>query len=252
MSVVCLRHKFGYCKNGRNCSNIHLSEICNKGERECIGRVCEKRHPVVCNFFKQFGRCKFSDYCSYRHPTKEMKTDNKAIAIKETEDEVSKLKTEILNLKGKVESLESLLKDFIKPENKEQKKPTVVYNVETVISDIDMDIESNIESDIESESDMESDIEIEENITPAINFATKSVVQENSSREEKSLKAKKVFKCKKCELTFKKKEKMKIHVFQEHIETLEQPNEIKMIVHILNSLEDKVIDIINDVEVLKD
>jgi len=125
MSVVCLRHKFGYCKNGRNCSNIHLSEICNKGERECIGRVCEKRHPVVCNFFKQFGRCKFSDYCSYRHPTKEMKTDNKAIAIKETEDEVSKLKTEILNLKGKVESLESLLKDFIKPENKEQKKPTV-------------------------------------------------------------------------------------------------------------------------------
>ena len=162
MSVVCLRHKFGYCKNGRNCSNIHLSEICNKGERECIGRVCEKRHPVVCNFFKQFGRCKFSDYCSYRHPTKEMKTDNKAKAIKETEDEVSKLKTEILNLKGKVESLESLLKDFIKSESKEQKKPTV----ETVIFDIDMDIESNIESDIESESDMESDIEIEENITP--------------------------------------------------------------------------------------
>jgi len=69
-----------------------------------------------------------------------MKTDNKAKAIKETEDEVSKLKTEILNLKGKVETLESLLKDFIKSESEEQKKPTV----ESVISDIDMDIESDI------------------------------------------------------------------------------------------------------------
>jgi len=100
MVVVCLRSKFGYCKFGRNCDKKHYSEVCDSSE-SCIGKQCDKRHPVDCNFFRNYGRCKFGTFCAYRHPlTKEQKL----------EKEVRNLKEEVTDLKEKVNSLFEMLK----------------------------------------------------------------------------------------------------------------------------------------------
>ena len=65
MTVDCLRSKFGYCRLGNMCKNTHYSELCDK--TGCTGTKCNKRHPVPCFYFNRFGRCKFGEFCAYRH-----------------------------------------------------------------------------------------------------------------------------------------------------------------------------------------
>ena len=62
--VICQRNKFGHCKFGNSCINIHLKETCEN--TNCRSYSCEKRHPKKCTWFNKYGRCKFSP-CSYRH-----------------------------------------------------------------------------------------------------------------------------------------------------------------------------------------
>ena len=57
MAVTCLRSKFDFCKFGNQCEKIHFIDICENGR--CVGKQCDKRHPVVCFFFEKYGRCKF-------------------------------------------------------------------------------------------------------------------------------------------------------------------------------------------------
>ena len=120
MVVVCLRNKFGFCKFGKTCNKIHLEEMCYEKAKACIGKVCEKRHPVDCNFYRNFGRCKFGEYCSYRHPQKEESPAEKEVL--ELKLEVSKLKSDIDELKGKVKSLENVLNDIKKDDKKQTRK----------------------------------------------------------------------------------------------------------------------------------
>ena len=120
MFVVCLRNKFGFCKFGETCNQIHFKEVCYEKAKACIGKVCDKRHPVDCNYYRNFGRCTFGEYCSYKHPKKEENPAEKE--IKELKLDVFQLKSEIDELKGKVQSLEELISDFNKDDNKQKTK----------------------------------------------------------------------------------------------------------------------------------
>lgn len=95
MAVTCLRSKFGFCKFGNQCEKIHFIDICENGR--CVGKQCDKRHPVVCFFFEKYGRCKFGNFCVYKHKkTKEQKI----------QEDFEKLKTEVADLKTE-------LKEFV-------------------------------------------------------------------------------------------------------------------------------------------
>ena len=61
---ICLFNKFGYCKFGQKCRKYHINEICS--EKTCDILSCNQRHPKVCNYFRNYGRCKFSP-CAYKH-----------------------------------------------------------------------------------------------------------------------------------------------------------------------------------------
>ena len=69
---------------------------------------------------QNLGRCKFGEYCSYKHPKKEENPAEKV--VKELKQEVSQLKSEIDELKEKVKSLEKLIADFNKDDNKQTTK----------------------------------------------------------------------------------------------------------------------------------
>ena len=67
---------------GDKCHFRHVNIICV--EQNCSVFDCEKRHPVICKYFRNFRRCKFSN-CSYKHDTKnEANSTKEKIIVLET------------------------------------------------------------------------------------------------------------------------------------------------------------------------
>ena len=58
-----------------------------------------KRHPRVCRFWREFGRCKFSEYCSYRHKFSAVQEPNAAF------------ESDLHDIKAKLENLENQLRE---------------------------------------------------------------------------------------------------------------------------------------------
>ena len=44
---------------------LHVKEKCEN--KWCDITTCNLRHPRTCEFVKEYNRCKFSDYCSFKH-----------------------------------------------------------------------------------------------------------------------------------------------------------------------------------------
>ena len=84
----CKKNKFGYCSYGDTCRFRHINEVCS--DTNCSVFSCELRHPRMCNFFKEFGRCKFTTYCKYDH--------TKQISIKTNNEKLRKLEKDIEEL----------------------------------------------------------------------------------------------------------------------------------------------------------
>ena len=114
--IVCKRNKFGYCYFGDRCKNLHIEEKCV--DKECDILNCDKRHPRSCNFFREYRRCKFLDFCRYEHvePFSEklieqlddkIKVFEKLLEKKDVENK--SLKKEIESNKNRMESLEKKL-----------------------------------------------------------------------------------------------------------------------------------------------
>ena len=63
---VCLFNKFGHCKYQYRCRKRHIGSICEE-KKQCEKAKCQERHPRECNFYKEFVRCKFGEYCFFHH-----------------------------------------------------------------------------------------------------------------------------------------------------------------------------------------
>ena len=79
--TLCRRNKHGYCKHGDKCRFRHVYEKCETPD--CNVFNCEKRHPKICNFISQYGRCKFTItiYCKYDHEKPRNVLENNAKII---------------------------------------------------------------------------------------------------------------------------------------------------------------------------
>ena len=62
--LVCQHFKYGHCKYSDICRYRHINTICVK--EDCDIASCSERHPKVCKFYQDYGRCKFNP-CSYKH-----------------------------------------------------------------------------------------------------------------------------------------------------------------------------------------
>ena len=91
---VCSFYKFGFCKFQEVCRRQHLKEICVAAA--CDGKKCIQRHPKVCKFLRNYGYCKFGEWCLFSHIVKK-------------DPEVEKLKAENKEIKKKLEELEKIL-----------------------------------------------------------------------------------------------------------------------------------------------
>ena len=100
---ICRYNKFGHCKYRSSCRNIHIEILCNI--QNCKISSCEMRHPIMCKYFLQYGRCKF-DPCSYRHERVETQK------IKDLEDRVQHYEKKLQDLEFKLEEKSVEIEDL--------------------------------------------------------------------------------------------------------------------------------------------
>ena len=110
--LICKYNKFGYCKFGEKCRKQHNKEVCL--EQSCGISQCNLRHPKVCKYYRNYGRCKFFPF-AFKHEDpgqnseivdKEIKTLNdKLLALEKAiickNEEIEELTTKILSIENK-------------------------------------------------------------------------------------------------------------------------------------------------------
>ena len=62
---ICRKNKFGFCKYGDKCRYRHNNVVCV--DNNCNIFDCDKRHPKICRYKRDYGMCKFLTYCKYSH-----------------------------------------------------------------------------------------------------------------------------------------------------------------------------------------
>ena len=63
--VICYKNKFGYCRYSDSCRFRHVTTVCDDGQ--CEIQNCEKRHPKIRRYYRDYRRCKFTIGCKYKH-----------------------------------------------------------------------------------------------------------------------------------------------------------------------------------------
>ena len=95
---VCIFNKYGYCKFKYTCRKQHIQEKCSNEKCEILR--CSLRHPKICRYFRDFGNCKFGEWCSFRHEIK---------VNKDIEDMKKTLDAKIETYETRLKTLETCL-----------------------------------------------------------------------------------------------------------------------------------------------
>ena len=124
---ICLFNKFGYCKFSERCRKHHINEICSNST--CNIFECRQRHPKLCRYFKNYGRCKFYP-CAFRHVSEISNDSNDGIkdikdkidllenAVKEKNRQIEEMSCEITKLETKITEKEA--NNIVQPESIEK------------------------------------------------------------------------------------------------------------------------------------
>ena len=109
--TLCIFNKFGFCKFGERCRRHHRNTICQ--ERSCEITSCRQRHPKICKYFRNFGRCKF-DPCAFKHEvvTKENIHEDVVKEIKVISEKIASLESEIINKNQQIEEMSNKINNL--------------------------------------------------------------------------------------------------------------------------------------------
>ena len=126
--TLCLYNKFGYCKFSERCRKHHVNENCQN--RYCKINECRERHPKLCRYFQNYGRCKFSP-CAFRHETSNIIPVNEE---KDLREKLVFLENEIKAKDKKIEELATKISDL-------ETKLSVIDSIKEKIEDHDKKFE---------------------------------------------------------------------------------------------------------------
>ena len=191
---VCKRNKYGYCRYGDTCHFRHEMKICI--ENNCNIFDCEKRHPRVCRWYQEYGRCKFTTFCKFRH-----------IDIKSFEDIVIKMEhygNKLAEIDKKLENLEKEENDIFEKqsEGRLQKFETKLNEIFKVLEEKDLKIaalEASLQRTRES---------LERNILEKETKMTSDLAKNEVSKSK--------FKCSVCDYQAKSSDGPRMHVNRKH------------------------------------
>ena len=104
--TICKFNQSGFCKYQSNCRKQHIMEICTNTQCNMVN--CVYRHPRVCRYFTNIGRCKFDESCAYLHKSDLITSEFR----REHEEEIQKLRQEVGDLQKQVNELRNYLDQF--------------------------------------------------------------------------------------------------------------------------------------------
>ena len=186
---------------GDTCRYKHIEEVCS--DQSCSVFKCEKRHPKICNFQREFGRCKFTTYCKYSHKKQNDISEN-SDKIKEIENKLVKFET-IAQQNAPLEK--NLLKDVEKKlKNMENQIKTMRKALEEKDSNIIKLVKrlEKIEKELTDEktlNDKETDTRIKD---------LENLVKKRTKKKVEPLI------CTACEFTTTSKQGLKTHIRRKH------------------------------------
>ena len=95
---VCRFNRYGFCKHGEKCRNLHIDDLCDKSVCDVLSWLL--RHPTTCKFYSEYKRCKFNP-CAYKHSDELgdieiMKNENRNL-----QEQIDKLNSDIKVLSEK-------------------------------------------------------------------------------------------------------------------------------------------------------
>ena len=151
---ICSFNQFGYCKYKEECRKHHIDDICS--DSSCDFLTCKLRHPRLCNWYSEYGRCKFNP-CKFKHEEKDetMKTivrENQEVMSKleEVEKSLIELRERENETTENIERLEKCVKDTEKRltdmENTAEKKLQSMENRISTLTQCMEEKDSTIEN----------------------------------------------------------------------------------------------------------
>ena len=206
---VCSHNKYGFCKHRDMCRNLHVKEICENSS--CEISMCMLRHPKMCKYYRNFGRCKF-DPCAFKHIDNKNTIEN---LMKENENILSKIDSIDLALSALCEKEREIQINLDKVEKFEEK----VNSFEEVLESKENLIEELTKRVDAMETKLIEKIDIIDNLLDIMrkyeNFSENSKILERKvyileKREEG------IFCCKFCEKEFSEYRKFQIHEIHTH------------------------------------
>ena len=209
---VCRFYKFGFCKFTEVCRKQHVKELCVA--LDCDGKKCMQRHPKVCKFLRNYGYCKFGEWCLFSHTVKK-------------DPEVEKLKAENIEIKKKLEELEKIL--F---EKNEQIENILEYMKETRKKENPQTVNLLKCDQCNFETNSKSGLKIhtkKKHTSVNLSYPRKCELceeeLENIEKMKKHIKRhsykKAEFKCDDCEFVGESEETMEVHIGKTHSDRIE-------------------------------
>ena len=187
---ICFKNKFGFCKYNERCSYQHVSTVCE--DDKCDVYKCEKRHPRICRYYRDFKWCKFTVGCKFKH---------------ENQHEI-------------LEKLEKKIKE-IKCDHKEEEVAKIAENYERKLESIEIKLENQRKEIEEKDTKIASlEIRLHELEKKFVNEKKakerKLIDLENSIKSKSEKQTKDNFKCEHCDYETSSERVLNIHVKRKH------------------------------------
>ena len=208
---VCHYNKFGFCKYKERCLQIHIDDLCD--DFDCDAKMCNRRHPRECKYFRYYKRCKF-DPCKFTHidnvsenfdQIRKIK-DNIDVKIAEIDDKINKLNDQMKAMENQPKENIQTDNEFIKTienklavfENNLEILKKTVCEKESFIITLEDKLSKVVEANIEQEKKIEK------------------LGQQVTVISESSLNAKNIFKCRNCDFETNSEKGLKHHTSKKH------------------------------------
>ena len=107
--AVCFKNKFGYCRYADSCRYKHVTMVCEDGQ--CEIQNCDKRHPKICKYFRDYRRCKFTVGCKYKHENNQEKINNLEKQMDKQKEKLEEKNAYILQLELRLGEIEKKFKE---------------------------------------------------------------------------------------------------------------------------------------------
>ena len=190
--AICFKNKFGYCKYTDKCKYRHVTLVCD--DDKCEISNCEKRHPKICKYFRDYRRCKFTVGCKFKH-------ENSNAIFEKFEKELENIKKDNLDSQH-VKEIEEKFQSLEEKLNNQQKeievKNALICQLELRLSELENKFVEEKKNKEKKVKELEDTLKHQKNKTTAV------------------IPDKSVFECEKCEFTTLSKIGLSVHFKRVH------------------------------------